>query len=365
MQKLKVLDLFSGIGGFSLGLERTGGFETVAFCEIDPFCQKVLNKHWPEVPIFEDVRTLEYEGSVDVICGGFPCQPFSTAGKRKGTEDDRHLWPAMLELVKTHRPAWFIGENVAGLISMELERDDVKVESRINTRYQDHDFYEAVYTRKSTMLLNSLIKDLEEIGYAVQPFIIPAVSVDAKHRRDRIWIVGSKIMPDPDRQRSHRTKKHQQRDGEPTNRKKCEFGQVCEILANTGGSTIRSASPLANTNSQCGGTFGASKTQKRPAIKTSSASEQSGTVAHSTGKRQSGSRKFVKRCSEEKKRKGEANFPFSKREFFEWPTEPRVGRVADGIPQRVDRLKGLGNAVIPYIPEIIGDAILETEINNG
>ena len=78
---LKVLDLFSGIGGFSLGLERTGGFETVAFCEIDPFCQKVLKKHWPDVPIYEDVRTLDYEGTVDVITGGYPCQPFSFAGK--------------------------------------------------------------------------------------------------------------------------------------------------------------------------------------------------------------------------------------------------------------------------------------------
>jgi len=119
---MKVLDLFSGIGGFSLGLERAG-METVAFCEIEPFPCKILKKHWPHIPIFNDVRSLDYDGRVDVICGGFPCQPFSVAGKQKGKEDDRHLWPAMFNLIKKHRPNWVIGENVAGLINMGL--DDV------------------------------------------------------------------------------------------------------------------------------------------------------------------------------------------------------------------------------------------------
>lgn len=104
--KLRVLDLFSGIGGFSLGLERTGGFETVAFCEIDPYCRKVLKKHWPNVPCFEDVTKLKGEdidGPVDVITGGFPCQPFSHAGKRRGAEDDRHLWPEVDRLLDEFR----------------------------------------------------------------------------------------------------------------------------------------------------------------------------------------------------------------------------------------------------------------------
>lgn len=157
MNKLKVLDLFSGIGGFSLGLERTGGFVTVAFCEIEDFPRKILSKHWPNVPCFDDVRTLEYDGSVDVICGGYPCQPFSVAGNRKGKEDDRHLWPAMFSLIKKHRPAWVIGENVAGHVSMGL--DDV-------------------------------LADLEGEGYECRPFIIPACAVGANHRRDRLWIIG-------------------------------------------------------------------------------------------------------------------------------------------------------------------------------
>jgi DNA (cytosine-5)-methyltransferase 1 len=158
MEKLKVLDLFSGIGGFSLGLERTGGFETVAFCEIDPFCQKVLKKHWPDVPIYNDVRTLNYDGPVDVITGGYPCQPFSYAGNRKGEEDDRHLWPAMFGLIEKYKPDWVIGENVIGHITMGLD---------------------------------SVLDDLEGIGYAARTFVIPACAIGAPHRRDRTWVVAN------------------------------------------------------------------------------------------------------------------------------------------------------------------------------
>ena len=158
--KLRVLDLFSGIGGFSLGLERTGGFETVAFCEIEEFPRKVLAKHWPGVPIHSDIRQLKGTeiGSVDVVCGGYPCQPFSVAGQRQGQADDRHLWPEMYRLVDELRPAWVVGENVAGHISMGL--DDV-------------------------------LSDLEAIGYTCRTFIIPACAVDAQHRRDRCWIVAN------------------------------------------------------------------------------------------------------------------------------------------------------------------------------
>ncbi len=109
--KLKVLDLFSGIGGFSLGLERTGGFETVAFCEIDPFCQRVLKKHWPDVPIYDDGRTLNYEGQVDIITGGFPCQPFSTASHGKITAPD--MWPEFARIASRIKPKFAIAENVS------------------------------------------------------------------------------------------------------------------------------------------------------------------------------------------------------------------------------------------------------------
>jgi DNA (cytosine-5)-methyltransferase 1 len=154
---MRVLDLFSGIGGFSLGLERAG-MTTVAFCEIDPFCRAVLKKHWPDVPQFEDVRKLRGEdvGPVDLVCGGYPCQPFSTAGKRGGAEDDRHLWPEMFRIISELRPTWVLGENVAGHITLGLDE---------------------------------VLSDLDALGYASRAFVISACAVDAPHRRDRVWIV--------------------------------------------------------------------------------------------------------------------------------------------------------------------------------
>ena len=157
---MKVLDLFSGIGGFSLGLERAG-METIAFCEIEPLCQQVLKKHWPDVPVFNDIRNLtanELPEQPDVICGGYPCQPFSVAGDRRGQEDDRHLWPEMFRLVKECRPSWVIGENVAGHITMGVDE---------------------------------VLSDLQGEGYTAQTFVIPAVAVDAPHRRDRVWVIAN------------------------------------------------------------------------------------------------------------------------------------------------------------------------------
>lgn len=156
---MNVLDLFSGVGGFSLGLERAG-FHTVAFCEIDPYCRKVLKKHWPDVPIHEDIRTLDGTQfrSVDLVCGGFPCQPFSVAGKQDGSSDDRALWPEMLRVIREVQPTWVIGENVPGIINMELD---------------------------------NCLSNLEALGYSCQTFVIPACAVDAKHRRDRVWIMAN------------------------------------------------------------------------------------------------------------------------------------------------------------------------------
>ena len=162
---IRILDICSGIGGFSLGLESTGGFDTVAFCEFDDFCCKVLNKHWPDVPIYKDLKEIGNEPEriiqdFDLICGGIPCQPFSVAGKKKGKEDDRHLWPYMYEIIKHKKPSWVIVENVGGFVNVAL--DDVCL-------------------------------DLEAQGYATQSFIIPACSVEAPHRRDRVWILGKNL----------------------------------------------------------------------------------------------------------------------------------------------------------------------------
>ena len=157
MQKLKVLDLFSGIGGFSLGLERTGGFETVAFCEIDKFCQKVLKKHWPDVPIYNDVEDLNYEGTVDVICGGFPCQDISVGGQGAGLSGKRSgLWFEYKRIIKEVGPKFVVIENVTAL----------RVRGLI-----------------------TILQDLWKIGYDAEWYCIPASAVGAPHQRDRVWIV--------------------------------------------------------------------------------------------------------------------------------------------------------------------------------
>jgi len=159
---LKLLDLFSGIGGFSLGLESTGGFETIAFVEKDDFCQKVLKKHWPNITIEGDIRNVKgdkYEA--DVVTGGFPCQPFSVAGKRKGTDDDRYLWDETIRVVRECKPRWFIGENVEGLININ-----------------------------NGVVLRQVQTDLEKEGFEVQCLVIPASGVGAWHQRKRIWIMG-------------------------------------------------------------------------------------------------------------------------------------------------------------------------------
>jgi DNA-cytosine methyltransferase len=162
---LKHLDLFSGIGGFSLGLESAGLVETVAFCDFDQYCQQVLNKNFPGVPVYGDVKELNYEklkadgiDQVDIITGGYPCQPFSVAGRKKGEQDPRHVWPEMFRLIKELRPTWVIGENVGGHIKLGLD---------------------------------SVLENLESEGYSARTFSISASSVGANHKRERVWIVAN------------------------------------------------------------------------------------------------------------------------------------------------------------------------------
>jgi len=156
--------LFVGIGGLDLGFERSG-MQCKWQVEIDEFCQKVLTKHWPDVPKYRDIRECgDNLEPVDVICGGFPCQPFSVAGKRRGKKDDRYLWPEMLRVIKAVRPTWVIGENVPGIIRMALDR---------------------------------VLSDLEAIGYTTRSLVIPACAVNAPHQRSRVFVVAhTKEQPD-------------------------------------------------------------------------------------------------------------------------------------------------------------------------
>jgi len=155
------VDLCSGIGGFALGFQWAGLSEPVLFCDIEAWSRQVLAKHWPDVPIAEDVKELAKDAGrlvpdCDILTAGYPCQPFSQAGVRRGEEDDRHIWPEIFTIVQAKRPAWCVFENVSGHISLGLDQ---------------------------------VLSDLESKGYAVQPFVVPACAVDAPHRRDRVWIV--------------------------------------------------------------------------------------------------------------------------------------------------------------------------------
>jgi DNA (cytosine-5)-methyltransferase 1 len=334
MRKLRVLDLFSGIGGFSLGLERTGGFETAAFCEIEPFPRRVLAKHWPGVPIHMDVRKLRGEdvGPVDVICGGYPCQPFSTAGKRAGKDDDRHLWPEFSRLVDELRPAWVIGENVAGHISMGL--DDV-------------------------------LADLEGKGYACRAFVVPACGVGAPHKRERVWTVahaplmqrngsnhyagrdigspradeeipesrnsrGGADMADAPRQFCHGRE-----NGEP-------LGAAIQGKAGTGGGPGHVADAGGGRLSGSGEPFIASNP-------TQGGEREATQPFHGGFTRERGAESAVGG--------GPHGFPG----WLDGSWERGIARVASGVPERAARLKALGNAVVPQIPEMIGRAILAAE----
>lgn len=161
MTEHKLLDLFSGIGGFSLAADKFG-IETIGFVEKDEFCQKILKKHWKNVSIESDIRNVKGDnyGSATIVSGGFPCQPFSVAGKRKGTDDDRYLWDETIRVVTECKPRWFIGENVDGLVNIQ-----------------------------NGMVLRQVQDDLEKEGFQVQCLVIPASGVGAWHQRKRVWII--------------------------------------------------------------------------------------------------------------------------------------------------------------------------------
>jgi len=301
---MKVLDLFSGIGGFSLGLEWAG-FETAAFCEFDQEAQKVLRKNWPEVPIFSDVRTLTKQelqdnGIYDIrlICGGYPCQPFSLAGERRGAEDDRHLWPEMFRLVQELRPDWVIGENVAGHINMGLDE---------------------------------VLADLEAEGYTARPFVIPACAVDAHHRRDRVWIVAH-ANSDSESNGS----KHEQR-----------------MVENTSSRPRRDSESIT----------GRQDNKAERSQDTDKTARPSKDVADSVDEGLQG--RLHRRQDEERQNQqrhaGRGSAAHRQPTQVRWKPEPNVGRVANGVPRRSHRLKQLGNAVVPQVVEKIGQMIMKIE----
>ncbi|MBX3253342.1 MAG: DNA (cytosine-5-)-methyltransferase [Chitinophagaceae bacterium] len=178
--------LFSGIGGFDLAA-RWMGWDNIFNVEIDPFCRQVLKTHFPFAEQFDDIKKFKgkrYYGTIDVISGGFPCQPFSLAGQRLGREDDRYLWPEMLRVIDEIRPTWVVGENVAGILSMV--QPGVQLSLAMQTYFGKED---QEIIAEHEFVVETICKDFERIGYSIQPFLIPACSTGAPHRRNRVWFV--------------------------------------------------------------------------------------------------------------------------------------------------------------------------------
>ena len=336
--KLQHLDLFSGIGGFSLGLEATGGFETKAFCDIEEYPRQVLQKHWPHVKQYKDIKELNYErlkadgiNSIDIITGGYPCQPFSVAGRQKGEEDPRHLWPEYFRLVKELRPTWVIGENVSGHIKLGLD---------------------------------TVIEDLESEDYSVRPFSISASSIGANHQRERIWIMAYSEC-------NYNFNKEQRVNGEEKKISR-EYRED--------NSTTRQSSRASATRTQSDSHVEDSRRSQWPRaeLREENENETREGDANQHQRSSSPSSSDVANTNDERlQRQWESrnkfgSFKSSYKSSDEgqgtmgqgwWESEPNVGRVAHGIPKRVDRLKSLGNSLVPQIPYYIGTVILKTMAN--
>jgi len=272
---VKSVSLFAGIGGIDLGLERAG-MTCVGQVEWESFPQAVLQKHWPDVPKIEDVRDFDGHefGEFDLLAGGYPCQPFSVAGSRKGKDDIRHLWPEVHRIIRNVRPRVVLLENVTGHLSLGF---------------------------------SDVLGDLASCGYDAEWDCIPAAAVGAPHRRDRVFIVATK------RAESMANTKSQFSDGSNNHTRKCLASRPSTKLGDSSGQTH-----VADTD-------GAGFKKQHAA-----------TVTNRPGHSARSINSFRR----------------------EWPAEPNVGRVAHGVPNRVDRLKGLGNAVVPQVAEYIGRRIL-------
>ena len=282
--KLKLLDLFSGIGGFSLGLESTGFFETIGFVEKDKFCQKVLKKHWNNINIEEDIRNVKGEKyQADVVTGGFPCQPFSVAGKRKSTADDRYLWDEMLRVIRETKPRWVIGENVEGIVNIN-----------------------------EGMVLRQVLNDLENEGFKSQCIIIPASGIGAWHQRKRIWILAYSNNNGSYRSQGNATK-------QSSNEQKDRL-------------SFRDDKDVSNSNV-----------------------------------------KGLERHRDEyelREAKQEKNFIWSSNDGTKeswWQIKSRICGVPNGVSYELDkdrsnRIKALGNSIVPQIARQIGLSIMEAEL---
>ena len=353
------VDLCSGIGGFALGFEWAGLSKPVLFCDIEPWSRKVLAKHWPDVPIAEDVKELANDPDRfiprtdprnTILTAGYPCQPFSVAGKQRGTEDDRHIWPFISQIIAHKRPAWCVLENVYGHVALGLDE---------------------------------VLADLEAQDYATRAFIVPACAVDAPHRRDRLWIIAhANSHGEPDgtinEQRILGNSSSGRRSGNDRRRSGQELANRCEDVADTRGQRCEpsGASREVGSTQKKEGSGGNQSDVFSPSSRTSVADTNGEGLEGVKWPKPQGDRVRPSNCGEDvahcnsaglqgwqnardtsqsRAQRDKQSARRSQRpDGQNWLPEPDVGRVANGVPKRVDRLKGLGNAIVPQIAMQIG-----------
>ena len=344
---LTVGSLFSGIGGLDLGLERAG-MRVIWQSEIDPYASRVLKKHWPEVVNHGNIKEINWQEieRPDVICGGYPCQPFSTAGKRRGEEDPRHLWPWVKQAISELRPRYAILENVRGHLSMGGL---------------------------------SVIGELAAIGYDAEWRVVSAASVGANHRRDRIIIVAYPNSSHPADGRQREDVPSQNRSwgndgsGSGSNLGEISVGSTRQNSCNVADTNCRRCKQCKPQTQSLQGLSGSSERNLADTncIRLEGQRPQQQTTGTARGSQNS--REPVadtQGCNGGSKEShfiptvfGQATELRKQSSFFRpindwWQIEPGVGRVANGIPSRVDRLKGLGNAVVPQVAEVIGRLVV-------
>jgi len=328
---MRHVDLCSGIGGFALGFEWAGLSKPVLFCDIEPWSRKILAKHWPDVPIAEDVKELanDPDGLIpdcDIITAGYPCQPFSVAGQRRGTEDDRHIWPYIFSIIQRKRPSWCVFENVYGHVSMGLDE---------------------------------VLFDLESETYAARPFIVPACGVNAPHRRDRLWIIARNVGDTKHDgsftstiKRSVKEAGYNKSEGQSEASQSAGTSQPRDSASMEGSAKADNVAYASRLHINGSGEHSQQSERQVPQLGDSRGSVN---VAYTASKRQQGSRLHGRPQHQTQDQVGQADRAdnSSQRNAHFWLPEPAICRVVNGIPRRVDRLRGLGNAIVPQIAEQI------------